>query len=171
MRNMKNCQQQAKRRHTHKAKGDMFFTVIQGSTETRANAVRPLDVTIRSYCLAITVFCFSLGGLPWLPFIMPFLFKPEEIVVAPYYFFWGVGFTTIGILSAVMYILDCVSRWALSRMSTSELRQRLARSEKSARYVAKASHLRGARIGAWFFGILAAASIVPLVTRWLAGGL
>ena len=170
---MKGCQQQTERRRSQRAKGDMYFTEKQGSTVTKANAVRPLDVTIRAYCLATTVVCLSLGGPPLLPFIMPFLFLPEERVLAAGdfgWFVWEIAFLTIGSLSAGLYLLDCVHRWLLSRMSTSQLRRRLAKSEKSAKYVANASHLRGERIGAWFFGTLATAYFVAMVTRWLAWG-
>lgn len=155
------------RQRSHRAKGDMYFTVRQGSTETKANAVRPLDVTTRAYYLAIAVTFVSLGGGPWLPFVMPFLFSAEERVPTPGRFFYGIGFLAVGSLSLALYVLDCVSRCALSKMSTSQLRKRLAKSAKSAKYVAKARHLRGARIGAWFFGTLAVVSFGALLTRWV----
>lgn len=145
----------------------MYFAVRQGSTVNKANAVRPLDVTIRAYCLATTVLCFSLGGPPWLPLVVPFLFRPEERVETAGQFIWGVAFLAIGSLSAGICLLDCVSRCALSRMSTSQLRRRLAKAEKAAKYMAKPSYLRGVKIGAWFFGVLVIASCVALVARWV----
>ncbi len=170
---MKGCQQQTERRRSKRAKGEMYFTEKQGNTLTRANAVRPLDVTIRAYWLATAVSFFSLGGLPCLPFIMPFLFLPEERIPATNdlsWFVWSIVFLTLCILSAGIYLLDCIHRWVLSTISISQLRQRLAKSEKSARYVAKPSHLRGERIGAWFFGILSVVYLIVMVTRWLARG-
>lgn len=155
---------------SRRAKGGMYFTVRQGSTETKANAVRPLDITIRAYYLATTVTCVSLGGPPWIPLIMPFLFSAKERVATSGQFVFGVVFLAVGSLSFAMYLLDCVSRCALSGMSTSQLRKRLAKSEKSAKYVAKDRHLRGEKIGAWFFGTATAALFLALLTRWLVWG-
>jgi hypothetical protein len=160
-------------RHPRRRKRAVFenapFAERQGNTENRANTVRPLDAATRSYCLAIAVVSGLFGIGPCLDFMMPSLFLGEE-PEHPFGVVLGAGALALASLSFALYLLDCVRRCVLSRMSRSQLRRRLAKAGRSARYVVKKPHLRGARIGAYFFGTLALAYFVALLIQWVIWG-
>ena len=154
---------------SRQAKEPMWFTQRQGSIETRAETVRPLDPTLRSYYLGMAVAFLSFGSPVLISLTMPFLLPVKEIAADPGSLVMPVALLIFGLMSLLMYLADCLRRCALAAMSTAEIRERLAKSEKSAKYVAKPKHLRGARIGSWFFGVLAAAYFVGLVVTWIGG--
>lgn len=159
-------------KHSSGGKGDFYFTEKKGVADTRANYVRPLDSSIRSYCLAVTIVFVLIGSVPLLSFLLPYLLAEADTIAVPEDhsindLIVGGLFFVLASLSAVIVVLDCLSRCLLSRMSLCQLRSRVAKAEKSPRYIAKQSHLRGAKIGACFFSALAVLCGIGLVVRWI----
>lgn len=147
------------------------FTESVNWTESRANTVRPLDRSLREYYLATSIMALSLGVPVWWPWLMPFLFAPQERSTSVGSLVYGVGFVVMGGLSLSVYLLDILNRVMLAHMDTRQLRRRLAKATPSRRYVARRRHLRGMKIGAWFFGSYALVIFVALVVRMLSGGI
>ena len=137
--------------------------------ESRANTVRPLGQSIRGYLVAISVV-----ALPWPLGLMaasnafPVLRHGAIDYVGTLVL--GVAFLILGAMSLSLYLLDIVRGLMLARMDTRQLKRRLAKATPS-ESTCPAQHLRGAKVGAWFFGLSTLVVFVALVVRMLAGGI
>ncbi len=147
------------------------FTERVNRVESRANTVRPLGQSLRRYLVAISVVELSLGLWALWPRLMPFLFAPQERFTDVGTLVLGVAFLILGAMSLSLYLLDIVRGLMLARMDTRQLKRRLAKATPSGKYIASSQHLRGAKVGAWFFGLSTLVVFAALVVRMLAGGI
>ena len=142
------------------------FTERVNRVESRANTVRPLGQSLRGYFVATSVVALSLGLWALWPRLMPFLFAPQERSTEVGTLGLGVAFLILGAMSLSLYLLDIVRGVMLARMDTRQLKRRLAKATPSGKYMASTQHLRGVKVGAWFFGlstlVVFAAGSIPI---------
>ena len=142
------------------------FTKRVNGAESRAKTVSPLGRSLRGYFVSTCIVAFSLGLWALWPRRMPFLFPPQERSTELGTLGLGVAFLILGGMSMGLYLLDIVRGAMLARMDTRQLKRRLAKAAPAGRYVASTRHLRGMKIGAWFFGlrtlVVFAAGSIPI---------
>ncbi|WP_146568425.1 hypothetical protein [Posidoniimonas corsicana] len=135
-----------------------------GKSFSRANSLRPLHATLRSYYAASTALGLSIGGsilLATAGSLFDGQWNMDEIGATAL----GIGFLLLGVMSLTLLLADCLRRWSLSSISRSRLRGRLRSQPRAHRYQADPRQLKGTVIGALFF---CACFLFALVVR-LAG--
>jgi len=125
----------------------LSLTQIDGTSRSRADELHPIDCSLVNLH-SMSALCFgSLGGIYILGLTSGSDNDSADLI---FHAIFGTLCCFLSLCSAVILICNFLNAYYLSKLSLGDLRRRLAKCSKQARFQASTSGLRGFTVGVFF---------------------